>query len=60
MLFYFCFIGTNDDSAPYYVIIGDKPTNVKKLNAVIENYYKKNKTLDRKPQNSPMIIKLAN
>jgi len=48
-------------SAPYYVIIGDKPTNVERLNTVIENYYRKNTTfMDQKIHNSPMIIKLVN
>ena len=61
------------EESPYYVLIGDKPTNIKSLNNVIDDYYNNynnrssqshqnvsssEKTNNR--QNSPMIIKLVN
>ena len=63
---------TNFQESPYYVLIGDKPTNIKSLNNVIDDYYNNNNRSSQQQQivpssketevhkNSPMIIKLVN
>ena len=55
---HYCHLGE-----PYYVIVGDRPSNVEKLNSIIKEYYLlggRNQTNNSEPQNSPMIIKLVN
>ena len=50
--------------APYYVIVEDRPSNIEKLNSVINDYYMSgggnHQSNNSKAQNSPMVIKLVN
>ena len=55
-------LNVSGSSFPYYVLIGDQPTNVESLNNVIDSYYDQNNTSSSVGQirNSPMVIKLVN
>ena len=53
-------LNVSGNSFPYYVLIGDQPTNLQSLNSVISSFYKPNNSSDGKIKNSPMVIKLVN
>jgi len=53
---------TLNSTGAYYVLLGEKPSNIEKLNEVINDFYKDEEntysTTDSNRRNSPMIIKL--
>jgi len=57
---------TLNTTGAYYVLLGEKPSNIEKLNEVINDFYKEEESTrnmedlktDTKRRNSPMIIKL--